>query len=131
MTRQVATSAIVWGGTGRAPTPAEAVFAAELHRRLPGLQYWLHADADGTPWLLVSLDIVKNGGVQDTLRLDFDAAGICGGWSPSALNWDDGVRAAAVGIDRHAKDGMQYGSGHSPAQLAAFAADWFKAKSLL
>ena len=96
---------IDWGGSGRAPTAAELEFAAALEGLLPGLDYWLHADADDVPWLLVSTDFVVAGAVRDTLRLDFDAAGVRGGWSPAFLNWDDGVCAETAGIDVAGPDG--------------------------
>jgi hypothetical protein len=65
---------------------------------MPGLGYWLHEDGDGTPWLLVSFDFTEGNVVRGTLRLDFDATGITGGWSPAFLNWDDGIRCAIAGI---------------------------------
>lgn len=72
------------------------------------MDYWLHADADDVPWLLVSTDFVVAGAVRDTLRLDFDAAGVRGGWSPAFLNWDDGVRAQTAGIDVAGPDESAY-----------------------
>ena len=48
----------------------------------PGLIYWLHQDADGIPWLLVSRDFPGNDVIRDTLRLDFDATGIKGRLEP-------------------------------------------------
>ncbi|MDQ7806450.1 hypothetical protein Q5425_22140 [Amycolatopsis sp. A133] len=73
-----------WGGQREGgPTDAELAFATSLNSLAPGLDYWLHADDDGTPWLLVSLDFFKKRAVSATLRLDFDDRGIRGGWSPS------------------------------------------------
>jgi hypothetical protein len=117
---------IDWGGSGRAPTAAEAEFAAELEALLPGLDYWLHADADEAPWLLVSTDFVVANWVRDTLRLDFDTAGVRGGWSPAFLNWDDGVRAETAGIDVAGPDGIRVSAtDQSPSDLARAAAQWF------
>jgi len=90
---------IDWGGSREVPTEADAEFAGELERLCPGLDYWLHEDGDGVPWLMVSMDLVVGNAVRDTLRLDFDAVGIRGGWSPAFLNWDAEMRAEAAGID--------------------------------
>lgn len=90
---------INWGGRHRQPTPAESSFADALNALQPGLDYWLHQDADGIPWLLVSLDFTEANVVHDNLRLDFDGTGIRGGWSPAFLNWDYGVRAGSAGIN--------------------------------
>ena len=54
----------------------------------PGLIYWLHQDADGIPWLLVSRDFPGNDVIRDTLRLDFDTTGIKGGWSPAFRRYE-------------------------------------------
>jgi hypothetical protein len=117
---------INWGGRHRQPTPAESSFADALNVLQPGLDYWLHQDADGIPWLLVSLDFTEANVVHDTLRLDFDGTGIQGGWSPAFLNWDDGVRAGAAGIDIAGPDGIEItDAGASPAELARLAANWF------
>ncbi|MEU8418738.1 hypothetical protein AB0C24_38555 [Amycolatopsis japonica] len=120
---------IDWGGQreGEA-TRAERAFAMSLDTLVPGLDYWLHADDDGTPWLLVSQDIVEGDAVRDTLRLDFDARGIRGGWSPACLNWDDGVRAEEALIDLSGPDGLHYLADRAPVEdLARRAAAWFTA----
>ena len=102
--------------------------APTLDALVPGLDYWLHADEDGTPWLLVSLDIVEGDAVRATLRLDFDERGIRGGWSPSCLNWDDGVRAEQAMIDLSGPDGLAgTADGLSSEDLAHRAAEWFTA----
>ncbi len=117
---------IDWGGPREAPTEAEAQFTAMLERLLPGLDYWLHRDADGVAWLLVSTDFVVGNAVRDTLRLDFDPAGIQGGWSPGCLNWDGGVRAETAGIDTAAPDGIhESAAGRTTGELARAAAEWF------
>ena len=93
---------------------------------LPGLDYWLHEDDDGSPWLLVSEDFCIGNTIGDTLRLDFDATGMRGGWSPAFLNWDDGVRAETAAINTNGPDGMMVAAAdRSPAELARVAADWF------
>ena len=43
------------------PTPDETRFFQELSRRVPGLDEWYHADADGTLWMCVSFDFVTSG----------------------------------------------------------------------
>lgn len=117
---------IDWGGRREVPTRAELEFAAELEGRCPGLDYWLHRDDEGVAWLLVSTDFVIGNGVRDTLRLDFDAAGIRGGWSPACLNWDAEMRAETAGIDTAGLDGIhEPAAGQMPAELARAAAEWF------
>jgi hypothetical protein len=60
---------IDWGGQRKgAPTQAELAFATLLNVLVPRLDYWLHADDDGTPWLLVSLDLIVGRSVRATLR---------------------------------------------------------------
>jgi hypothetical protein len=55
--RPVTTENIDWGGQrGGEPTEVELTFATELNAMVPGLDFWLHADDDGAPWLLVSKD---------------------------------------------------------------------------
>jgi hypothetical protein len=117
---------ILWGGDARAPTDGETKFAGTLLTLMPGLDLWLHADDDGTPWLCVSRDFVVDRTVCDTLRLDFDAAGIRGGWSPASLNWDGGIRAEAAGIDLRTPEGIDRSLGNqTPQHLAMIAAKWF------
>ncbi|RSN60572.1 hypothetical protein DMH01_14825 [Amycolatopsis sp. WAC 04182] len=120
---------IDWGGQReRVATKAERVFAISLDALVPGLDYWLHADGDGTPWLLVSLDVVEDNAVLATLRLDFDERGIRGGWSPACLNWDDGVRAEEALIELSGPDGVIHpADGASVEDLARRAAEWFTA----
>jgi hypothetical protein len=119
-------SRVDWGGRREKPTPAETAFAAALDELLPHLDYWLHEDDDRTPWLLVSYDFIEDNHVHDTLRLDFDAAGIKGGWSPAFLNWDDGVRCALARISTAPPDGIDITSPPvSPADLPQLAAAWF------
>jgi hypothetical protein len=80
-------------------------------------------DADGTPWMIVSLDFAEHDVIIRTLRLDFDGSMIVGGWSPADLNWDSGVRAALAGVDVSSRDGIR--AEGTPAELAALAATWF------
>lgn len=118
---------IEWGGQREGdPTEAELAFATSLNAQTPGLDYWLHSDDDGTPWLLVSLDLIEGNTVQNTLRLDFDSRGIRGGWSPSCLNWDDGMRAEDALIDLAGPEGLLLPANQlSIEDLARRAADWF------
>jgi hypothetical protein len=123
----MAVGTIDWGGQrGGEPTGAELAFATVLNALAPGLDYWLHADGDGTPWLLVSLDLIEGRSVRATLRLDFDDRGIRGGWSPSCLNWDDGMRAEEALIELSGPDGLVFpANGSSVEDLARCAAGWF------
>jgi hypothetical protein len=106
-------------------TPEESQFLDALHRDGgPPLDVWPRADDDGTPWLCISLDVMKEGAVWRTLRLDFDGATLKGGWSPSCLNWDDGVRADDAGIDASPPDGI-HRVGLTPEVAAALAHAWF------
>jgi len=90
-------------------------------------QVWIHESEGIGAWLLVSLDLVKDNVVERTLRLDFDGTGIAGGWSPSALNWDDGVPATEAGIDVQEPDGILVRSrAGSPVALGSLAGDWFE-----
>ncbi|TWP53535.1 hypothetical protein FKR81_06175 [Lentzea tibetensis] len=120
-----------WGGSrGGEPTQAELDFATALTALVPRqncwLDFWLHADGDGTPWLLVSHDVIEDRAVLATLRLDFDENGIRGGWSPACLNWDDGVRAEAAQIDVSGPDGLDLrAAGHTAEEMALRAAEWF------
>ncbi|SES40523.1 hypothetical protein [Lentzea albida] len=118
---------IDWGGQREGnPTVSELTFATSLNALAPGLEFWLHADDDGTPWLLVSLDLIEGDTVRDTLRLDFDSRGIRGGWSPSCLNWDDGMRAEDALINLAGPDGLVLPAKRlSIEELARRAAEWF------
>jgi hypothetical protein len=111
------------GGDDRALTAAEAEFLDLLLRGRPRLDAWRHSGAGRIPWLIVSLDISKDGKILHTLRLDFDGSTILGGQSPAALNWDSGVRAGAAGIDTSLPDGIS--ADGTPTELAALAAHWF------
>lgn len=108
---------IDWGGRRELPTGAEAEFAEALDGQLPGLDYWLQQDADGTPWLVVSCDLAFRNRIRGTLRLDYDGRGMRGCWSPGGLNWDDGVRASGAPFDTGPPDGLS--TGKLPAAVAA------------
>lgn len=113
------------GGEDRALTQAESEFLAGLHDHgATGLDVWRHSDPNGTPWLLVSFDVVEGGAIVDVLRLDFDSRGLRGGRSPGLLNWDDGVRAEHADIDLNAAGALPPVAG-SPRQLASIAYRWF------
>lgn len=105
-------SGIEWGGRRESETPTapEEAFAVRLDQQVPGLDYWLHEDTGG-PWLLVSMDVPGRGPrAGRTLRLDFDARGIRGGWSPASLNWDDGLRAGRAAINTTPPEGFDVDS---------------------
>lgn len=106
------------------PTPDEGRFVAALLSRVPQVQDWYHEDADGSLWMCVSLDFVRENGIVQTLRLDFDSERICGGWSPGFLNWDDGVRARVAGVDTAGSDGIGPVEVETPELAAELAADW-------
>ena len=108
------------------PLEHEQVFFREMHRRIPELQDWYHQDPDGRPWVLVSYDFVEGNAVRETLRVDYDGTQLRGGWSPSCLNWDDGVRAAEALIDTGPPDGLSIDSAGDPEQAAAIASAWFQ-----
>jgi hypothetical protein len=88
------------------------------------LQDWYHADEDGTPWMTVSHDFVRDGAVTATLRCDYDGTRLLGGWSPALLNWDDGVRALDAGVVTAPPDGLD-ARVSDPGTAAAVAAAWF------
>ena len=111
------------GGPRAARTAAEQEFLASLFGTRRGLDVWLHQDEDGTPWACVSCDFAVDGAIHGTLRLDFDGHQVLGGWSPANLNWDDGVRAAAAGVDVDGPDGLRVAG--PVADLAAAAGAWF------
>jgi hypothetical protein len=113
---------VEWGGEAREPTAAERDFAEDLSERLAGLDFWLHADADGEPWLLVSMDLTRHGAVVAVPRIDFDAQGARGGYSPACLNWDAGARADSAGIDTSKPPGCHFDPGPDLAQQVAI---WF------
>ncbi|GAB4062448.1 hypothetical protein GCM10028777_02200 [Angustibacter speluncae] len=114
-----------WGGEPRQPTVEERACRDALDVRLPGLDYWLHADPDGRPWMLVSMDIVRRKAVVATPRMDVDRRGARGGYSPGYLNWDDGVRAEHAGIDTSEAPGAHFDAG---AGLVEQVASWFEAR---
>jgi hypothetical protein len=108
------------------PTPDEQAFFRLLSSRVDGIQDWYHEDADGTPWVTASYDYLSGDGVRATLRVDYDGESLLGGWSPSCLNWDDGVRARDAQIDTGPPDGIERSIG-SYEEAAAVAAEWFLA----
>jgi hypothetical protein len=111
------------GGDLRELTKPETAFLAAILPDRPWLHVWRHEDADGTPWLIVSLDIAQDGAIARTWRLDFDGDSILGGRSPAFLNWDSGVRARAAGIDGSSEEEVQ--ALGSPTHLAQLGARWF------
>lgn len=108
------------------PTAQERAFFAELARRVSDLQDWYHEDDDGTLWMVASYDFARDNQIHATLRLDYDGRSLRGGWSPSCLNWDDGVRADDASIDTAGPDGLRLECA-APTTDAAAAAAWFRA----
>jgi hypothetical protein len=116
-----------WDGPGPR-TDAEEVFASTLRTLCSDLDvdFCFHEGADGRIWLMAYIDLVQDGRIRDTLRLDFDERGIRGGRSPAFLDWDDGVRAEDADVDAGPPDGVDVsGDGRSPEQLACIAGEWF------
>jgi hypothetical protein len=109
------------------PLEHEQTFFREMHRRIPDLQDWYHQDPDGGPWMLVSYDFAEGGAVLSTLRVDYDGRQLRGGWSPSCLNWDDGVRAAEALINTEPPGGLSIDLATDPTEAAAVASAWFQA----
>ncbi len=114
---------MIWGGSRAEPTHLEAEIAGALDRLHPGLDYWLHEDPDGTPWMVVSLDIIRGGGIVAVPRIDIDTSGARGGLSPAMLNWDDGVRAEDANIDMTGPGGFDEPLGPDLVDQAAL---WFR-----
>ncbi|MFJ8690974.1 hypothetical protein [Micromonospora wenchangensis] len=107
------------------PTAEETAFFVELARHIPDVQDWYHQDDGGTLWMTASYDFVQGNQIYQTLRLDYDGKCLRGGWSPSCLNWDDGVRADEAMVDTAGPDGLRLGS-VDPITDAAAAVAWFR-----
>jgi hypothetical protein len=75
--------------------------------------------------MTASYDFAQGNQIYETLRLDYDGKSLCGGWSPSCLNWDDGVRADDALIDTTGPDGLRLDC-VDPTTDAAAAAAWFR-----
>ena len=108
------------------PLGHEEIFFQEMCRHLPELQDWYHQSPDGEPWMVVSYDFVEGGAVRETLRVDYDGEHLRGGWSPSCLNWDDGVRAAEALIDTGPPEGLSIDLASDPWEAAAIACTWLQ-----
>lgn len=87
------TRGILLGVRVEAPTAVESAFFDALLRRVPqvqDVQDWYHMDSDGSLWMTVSVDDVRDGDMVVTWRCDYDGHRLLGGASPAFLNWDDG-----------------------------------------
>jgi hypothetical protein len=127
-----------WFWSGEDPrTEDEAAFITALRRRADGweryglrrdrTQVWMHESPHGGLWLLAHIDLVKDGHIVKTLRLDFDEYGTRGGHSPASLNWDADVPAVEAGVDLRPPEGISVPrSAGSVEELARRAADWFE-----
>lgn len=109
-----------------AATPTETEFVTGLRRRVPALQDWYHADADGTLWVTVSYDDEVDGELRATWRLDFDGVELVAGRSPAFLNWDDGVRGRETGMILDPPDGLTARPA-SVSEAVEIASEWFSA----
>ena len=109
------------------PTQGESDFIAEVQRLVPEVQEWFLEDPDGTPWVIVSYDLMGPSGMRDTLRVDYDGESIRGGVSPANLNWDAEVRATEAGIDLSPPNGI-HAAGLSPVEAARAASTWLLAR---
>jgi hypothetical protein len=130
------------GKPREAPTAAEAEFGELLEDLLPlALDFCFWTDEYGVPWMVASLDF-SEGPFPDplgpnadgmsyrwvkALRLDFDSAGIRGGWSTGQMDWDADLRAEVANVDTSPPQGINLTADDStPAELARAAASWFE-----
>lgn len=111
-----------------APTADEATFFERLTELIPDAQDWYHADDDGALWMTVSYDDMVNGVMEATWRCDFDGTALVAGRSPAHLNWDDGVRGGATGMDLDPPTGL-VARVDSVEQAVRIAAEWFNTVS--
>jgi hypothetical protein len=106
-------------------TDAESRFVTALRRQLETVQIWLHT-TEHRPWLIASVDVVRDRHIERTWRIDFDQSAVEGGLSPASLNWDDGVSASEAGINTDPPLGLPLTTG-TPEDLAELVAEWFSA----
>jgi hypothetical protein len=121
-----------WAQPREVPTPSEAEFMEVLEGLMPrtlDFDFWQDSD-NGAPWMMVHLGLLGGADgdtIMRSLRLDFDSAGMRGGWSPYNMNGDAGVRAEKVGVDTSTPQGIAIlADGNTPAALAQVAAEWFR-----
>ncbi len=105
-------------------TEAEAAFLGLVLDRIDGLDVWPRELKDGTPWLLLSLDLPLNGShIEAVARLDFMGDTVRGGYSPAFLNWDSELTAGEAGIEVSGPAGLDLTD--SVETLAAETVRWF------
>ena len=127
------------------PSAAEAVFIERIEALMPrSLEFYFWKDRDGAPWMIAFLSFTDGpetpevldaaAALRDrsrrlikTLRLDFDSAGIRGGWSRDNMDWDADVRAEAAGVDVGPPDGISIMASESaPDEIVLAATAWFQ-----
>ena len=114
-----------WEAEVAAGLSAEASGWVAHDLRPEHIQLWQHLFVDGRPWLLAHADLVVDGAISRTLRVDLDEQGFRGGWSPATLNWDADVPAREAGVDLSPPWGIDSPLGErSAAELGRSAGRW-------
>jgi hypothetical protein len=138
---QAALEELARGEPREKPTAAEAEFGELLEELLAlKLEFYFWDDRNGEAWMVAFLTFMTGPDPEipgpepegqyriiKTLRLDFDSAGIRGGWSTDNMDWDGDLRAEAAGVDMRPPQGISVmAEGTTPAELARVAAEWFE-----
>jgi hypothetical protein len=101
----------------------------ELGVNRTSTQTWVYQADPADPWIMLSLDFLDGSGISGTLRLDVDAHGVRGGWSPASLNWDEGVRAMAAEVDFAPPEGIRVDAAIDTRNgLSDLAIAWFEGR---